>query len=711
MTTKKNGAGLGAAAPKPSEDSKNTRTRPDATRRTATVSLAESAEQATRSAAVLISQGWSVLPLKPLSKKPIGALVPHGLRDATQDLAVVEGWFAVHPTANLGAVPPVGCYVLDLDVYKNSRLESLALRLAGLHTPMQRSGGGGQHFVIRGVPPSQAELRKVHGEGIDVKAHGKGYIAVAPSVHPETGAFYEWGNSPQIKPADAPDWLLEEAPVPDRDDGDMLAPPKVQQLASPDAAPISGLTLDVARDALRHLPPSMLDEYDSWLRIGFALHAQFAGADEALALWDTCSHSSPKYEPGACAAKWATMRDDKAANVTMRSVLQEARRYGWRGSSPAVPSSTSALRLHNPLVELPHRIRYVLGPPVLLPDLPEQVSFFGRSESFKSVVVQGLCVHMAAGVALDGKAVAPRVVVYAAEEAPFLFDNNLHAWWQHFAKSLNPAVRAHAVRNLEAGYLQRIEGNVGGLDEKRAEEIAQLILTLQRALHSDLRPIVVLDPLAEVMQGDESKAEDMRRYIAAGRKLQQRTGALLMHVHHTGHNETGRERGSSTFPAAMFVRFEVRRPDPNGYTVELHPQKHKRDKHRMSTSRWEVRPIEVLPPSTDDGAETGVVIQHLGDAVPHVSQAEIKADHQRQQLLVLLAAYRHTPDVGGKRLRELLSCGDSTVRKLQLQAVQRGLLQAGGGSGRAGHSITDAGREFVGTTPPPEDSEVDDLLG
>src|SRR5205085_2071264 len=102
----------------------------------------------------------------------------------------VAKWWAEYPRGNVGAVPPEGCFVVDLDTYKNAALQPLAHRLATLHTPMQRSGGGGLHFVLRGEPPSEAALCATYGKGIEVKAHSKGYILASPSVHPDTGAFY-----------------------------------------------------------------------------------------------------------------------------------------------------------------------------------------------------------------------------------------------------------------------------------------------------------------------------------------------------------------------------------------------------------------------------------------------------------------------------------------------------------------------------------------
>ncbi len=652
-------------------------------------------------AAELVAAGWSVFPVVAKGKKPAGLLVRHGLKDATQKLATVAGWWRTYPTANLGATPPVGCYVLDVDVYKNHSLQAAVVdRLAPLHTPVQRSGGGGVHFVLRGDPPSESALRAIYGEGIDVKAHGKGYVLAAPSVHPDTGALYEWGKSPNLSPARTPEWLLQGAPAEQTTVGN--APP-----APIENAPVAGVTIEVARELLGHLPPAMFDGYHEWLRVGFALHAQFDGSDEALALWDQASQSSPKWKEGKCAEKWQSMGHDDTTRhaYTIRSLLQTARQNGWPGlESKAVEESSNRLRLYNPLRDPPKRVDYLLGSPVWLPDLPEQVIFFGESESFKSVSVQGLCVYLAAGVSLDGKAVLPRVVVYAAEEAPMLWDNNLHAWRQHFSQTLDPSVYAHAQRNLEAGYLQRIDGNIEGLTEGRAKELADLVQRQQAALGSAARPVLVLDPVAEILDGDESKSTDMRTYIAGGRLVQRVAKAAVWHVHHTGHTETNRERGSSTLPAAMFVRYKISRP-AGAYELELECKKQKARAKPMP-SVWRVLRIEVMPDAEHSDPVSGVVLELIGDAAPHATQADLRAEQESADMAALVVAYRRDPRIGRPTLGRQLGHGNAKVDRLRDKAVQRGLLQVGGGTGRAHYSLTVDGRALADATIESEDDPL-----
>lgn len=655
--------------------------------------------------------GWGVFPC--IGKKPAGLLAPHGLKDASRDPERIAEWWRQYPKGNIGATPPEGCWVLDIDLYKNASLQSLIDRLATLGTPMQRSGGGGVHVLFEGEPPSARELKAIYGEGLDIKAHGKGYVVVAPSVHPDTGAFYAWERSFTLKAAPTPAWLSSDAP-PERKDGE-----GDDAAADPDEPAARGLLrsnipLAEVERALRVLSADCDNE--TWF--GYFMAAELDHGEAAwpvLHEWSKTATLAGKYQGEAhCRAEFDRCRernDKLAANSrpkTSATIIDAAREA--LASTPPEPAS-GRLRLYNPLRDPPKRIGYMIGAPVYLPDLAEQVMFYGGSDTFKSSTVQGFCVHMAAGVTLDGKAVAPRVVIYAAEEAPMLWDNNLHAWTMHFAKTLAPEVYAHAMKNLDdIGYLQRIDGNIEGLGEGRARELADLAREQMQRFGSTSRPVVVLDPIFEVMQGDENSSTDMRGYIAAGRVIQREAGALVVHVHHTGHSATDRERGSSALPASQFVRYRLRRENRLAYEVELHCVKHKAGAAR-TPSRWRVNMIELMP-ATDDSPEPahGVVVEFIGEAAPIISKADVLAEHGANDMARLVQAYRSDPTIGKPRLAELLKYSTGKVEGLIKRAVEAGLVVKGGGAGRAGYSLTDAGRALADRTIVSADEE-DDPLG
>lgn len=135
------------------------------------------------------SLGWSLLPLRPRDKAPIGQLVPHGIADSSSDLATVFRWWSKVPNANIGInCRESGLVVVDMDP-RNGGVGSLVRASVEIGTlPVTRevfTGGQGSHWYFRHPGVS---LRSP-GPGIDMK--DRGYVLAPPSVHP-SGGVYKW---------------------------------------------------------------------------------------------------------------------------------------------------------------------------------------------------------------------------------------------------------------------------------------------------------------------------------------------------------------------------------------------------------------------------------------------------------------------------------------------------------------------------------------
>lgn len=166
-------------------------------------------------------RGWPVLPLYEVEggacscgetecstpgKHPLGALVPHGLKDASSDLKVVTDWWSRWVPANIGIVTgtAAGIVVLDIDPrhHGDKTFQTLQAELGPLPpTLMSHTGGGGSHlfFYTRGI--EYRSRANALGSGVDVRAEGA-YIAAPPSNH-VSGGVYRWANDLPI--ADLPD--------------------------------------------------------------------------------------------------------------------------------------------------------------------------------------------------------------------------------------------------------------------------------------------------------------------------------------------------------------------------------------------------------------------------------------------------------------------------------------------------------------------------
>lgn len=131
--------------------------------------------------------GWAVFPLLPNSKEP---LTKHGFKDASNDPAVINRWWAEHPLANIGIATGVisDLVVVDVDVKNGAKgFESLATLGELPVTLAVQTPSGGQHLYH--VAPGPLRCRIGLLPGIDIKADG-GYI-VAPGSTID-GKTYEW---------------------------------------------------------------------------------------------------------------------------------------------------------------------------------------------------------------------------------------------------------------------------------------------------------------------------------------------------------------------------------------------------------------------------------------------------------------------------------------------------------------------------------------
>lgn len=171
-----------------------------------------------RAALRYAESGWAVFPLKPGSKLPATS---NGFKDATRDRNRIAAMF--NGSTNVGAVPPEGTVVLDVDgPDAHKRLAELGYELP--ETAHQETPHG-DHYVYR----APVKLRQTAGEiceGVDTRVAGRGYIVVAPSK--VDGKSYTWTTPPlngNISPA--PQWLIDatiERPAPPRRERDTTGP-------------------------------------------------------------------------------------------------------------------------------------------------------------------------------------------------------------------------------------------------------------------------------------------------------------------------------------------------------------------------------------------------------------------------------------------------------------------------------------------------------
>lgn len=157
------------------------------------------------------ARGWAVLPIEPRGQRPLGALAPHGLKDATCDPDVIRSWWARHARANVGLATGSSFDVLDID--GEAGRDALDRRrppgAGGTPTvdgPTASTGKGWHCYVSATGLGNRAALIP----GVDWRGKG-GYVVAPPSVH-SSGRRYAWleGWGPDdVELRSPPPWLLE----------------------------------------------------------------------------------------------------------------------------------------------------------------------------------------------------------------------------------------------------------------------------------------------------------------------------------------------------------------------------------------------------------------------------------------------------------------------------------------------------------------------
>ena len=165
-------------------------------------------------------------------------------------------------------------------------------------------------------------------KGEQLELRWAGCQSVVAGAHPITGA-YRWlkDRSPADLPAAiAPSTLLQQ-----------------MQRKQPDPAPLLRIPetdSTRARDFLDRIPAADADDYDTWVKVGMALHS--AGDDSLLQDWKRWSAISGKFEPGICEAKWKSF-NSSSGGVSVGTLAHLA---GHEKSRPVITSERPSKASH-----------------------------------------------------------------------------------------------------------------------------------------------------------------------------------------------------------------------------------------------------------------------------------------------------------------------------------------------------------------------------
>lgn len=258
------------------------------------------------------------------------------------------------PDANVGVLCGVGDYpiaAIDIDVLD----EALAVQFRDwcfthLGAAPERIGRAPKRLLV--YRAAEAGWKKSVSGALDgqrVEVLGAGQQFVAFGLHPDTHAPYRWtGKDLHDVPASSLPVITREQVADAIRAFEKMAgiePHAAPEVADEDFAdPPVGLTLDKARELITGIDNVC---YDTWLNVGMALHHEFGGAPEAMALWNEWSSTAPNYAGREDIEKrWASFGRVGGRKLTARWILKQAKRSALEEARALIEACTD----HNELV-------------------------------------------------------------------------------------------------------------------------------------------------------------------------------------------------------------------------------------------------------------------------------------------------------------------------------------------------------------------------
>jgi hypothetical protein len=205
------------------------------------------------------------------------------------------------------------------------------------------------------------------------------------------------------------------------------------------------------------------------------------------------------------------------------------------------------------------------------------VLLFGDPEAGKSFVALDIAASVATGRAFHGRPVKPGPVIYIAGEGRNGIKRRLAAWAALNGECLDAAplfVSGASANMVEPDAWADVSAAVRALAEAEGPPA-----------------LIVLDTLARNFgPGDENATADMNRFVAAVDALRAEAGdCVVLIVHHSGHSDKARARGSTALRAALDAEYRVEKAE-NVVTLTNTKMKEAAPPARIA---FELRPVVV----------------------------------------------------------------------------------------------------------------------
>jgi hypothetical protein len=480
-------------------------------------------------------------------------------------------------------------FVLDLDTQKHPEAGEWFQQLLeehndgkAIHTPVQRTGGGGLQYFFRApkydewTPPTNKTAI-----GVDLRGEG-GFAMLPPSMH-ESGDRYEWLLPPwEVPVADVPHWLAQAITDVINTHGRKHSAPGAAGTAERTATPAAatdafGQVVDGREDyMMRIIWARILDLYrespvlpsagrlQDQLREAFAFYER--RAKSRIVDPGVPNHMLLEREGRGITAftqRWQAAIQQWDAKVPQWAGTAPAGRERSTGGDTPMEGSKSAVTASDdefgPAPVDTYEILSV-GEVMNLPDpewlvegmiIDQGLGFiYGAPGTGKSFVALSIALAIAnkRETWWGRKILKHGPVLYISSEGTGDVKFRLMAWGMCELESPDSLMESpfylirQSMNFMEPGDVERLYKTVQGMVER-----------------AGMPPVlIVVDTVSRVLPGaDENLQKDMTLFVAACDRLRQGFSATVLGVHHT--SRAGNLRGSTVFDGAGDCLFHVER--------------------------------------------------------------------------------------------------------------------------------------------------------
>jgi hypothetical protein len=531
-------------------------------------------------ALALIQQGISVIPISTGTKAPPMQHRGKDFRWGTYttrmpDASELYDWFVEHPYQLAVVCGPVSnnLVVLDFDstLYPDGGYEQHAQQYPDIRNlPRVRTGSGKTHVYLRSDDVASRYTVGKPGDRVEVRA-GNHYCVTAPSVHPITGAMYEWEQ-----PGTPPTTTIAAVGFRPRTPSDTRRDPGVEgePLSPEDTDRIIEFMSPFWKEGQRHdlslaicgvLANCGVPESDTWMVLSALGHMD--GREQLANYHHNLQTTYDRYRDGYSIAGWSSLTNNDLVDVHAAQQLE------WllapRETNPIFNISPPQVR-HPYIMPVSQLLSMQFPPKRYLVDgllRAKTISMIvGPPKTWKTFVAQEIQLAVATGTPAFGMFTVsePALTVYVQEESP------IEDWQERY-------VELCAGRGIELDdiphTLMTVSNPQPGLFFDNDQAWSRFIAEVMEPF---LPELVIFDPFRNFHLGNENDSEAMVPILHRLKTLRDTYDCAILLVHHSNKsmdytNPGDSIRGSSSIwgsmDGAIFVQNVKReKNDPDSMT-------------------------------------------------------------------------------------------------------------------------------------------------